>query len=712
MKKGLRFVCGIILAFCLSLCTFSLPVRADAGVTISLTASKLSIGQKVTATINVTGSEVSAYTIYVNYTSALLQYESSSGSAQCGGGSGTLTLSGTGAGSTSIVFTAIANGSASVATGGSEVYDINLDPVAISHASVLISVETEMQPTTTEVDTEQTTQESTEKTTEQSTEQTTENPEERSSNCNLSSLEISPGTLSPEFSKSVTSYYVQVDEDVTAVYVSAQTEDPKAQTTVTGAGLIEPGDNTVNVTVTAENGAVRVYHLRVVAGEDQGMATAEIGGKEYTFSNHQGDLDIPEGFQRTAVPYGSWMVTAFAAPDGGVLCCPMLDENEEMTWFYYDPDKELLLPYTELSAEYNRYVVLPAPEAELPEGFSDTEIMINNQKFQAFQNESLEDRDIYLIYAKRIGGDAGFYYFDAKEMSFQRYAVPAVVEKEVYLTPTDAESTEAVKPEPETKIVQVVDKNSVKKDVLTRVIIFFGLFSAALLLTVILLFIRLRRIRGELQNADDMVRSLAKNKSYVGQAKTSPDVDALVAEVLGTVDAAGGKGDAAEGKGDAVKGKADAAEGKADAAEGMAKPPQGKADAAEGKVKPVQGKADAVEDKVKPVQGKADAVEENIKPAEGKADAVEENIKPAEGKADAVEDKVNSADNKVDTAESESDIEKGRDDSVEGSPNVEKGKTDVADGKAQSGELPIADWKTDPTKEKSIADMVDKIGLK
>ena len=54
---------------------------AGASVTIALSSRTVSIGNTVTATINVSGSDISAYTIYVTYNSSVLEYSSSSGSA-------------------------------------------------------------------------------------------------------------------------------------------------------------------------------------------------------------------------------------------------------------------------------------------------------------------------------------------------------------------------------------------------------------------------------------------------------------------------------------------------------------------------------------------------------------------------------------------------------------------------------------------------------
>lgn len=107
MKQFLKRGLAILTAFILCLQFGKIDAQA-ANVVIALSASTVSVGNNVTATISVSGSDISAYTIYVSYNSSVLQYNSASGSAIVNGGGGTVTASGTSAGSFSISFTAIA----------------------------------------------------------------------------------------------------------------------------------------------------------------------------------------------------------------------------------------------------------------------------------------------------------------------------------------------------------------------------------------------------------------------------------------------------------------------------------------------------------------------------------------------------------------------------------------------------------------------------
>lgn len=82
-----------------------------------------------------------------------------------------------------------------------------------------------------------------------------------SGNNNLSSLSVSPGSIS--FNKGTTNYSVNVDSNVTSVNISATAEDTNAKVTGTGTRNLGYGNNALNVVVTAENGTKKTYVINV-----------------------------------------------------------------------------------------------------------------------------------------------------------------------------------------------------------------------------------------------------------------------------------------------------------------------------------------------------------------------------------------------------------------------------------------------------------------
>lgn len=487
IKRGLAVMIAVFM--CLN---FGNIDAKAANVVIALSSSTVSVGNNVTATISVSGSDISAYTIYVSYNSSVLQYNSASGSAIVNGGGGTVTASGTSAGSFSISFTAIANGSGSITTSGSDVYDINGNAVSISHAGATVTVAT----ASNNNDGNSTTEAG-------GTTETTED-DGRSADCDLSSLQVSPGTLTPAFSADRTTYSLQVDEDVTSVVVSASAADSKATTSVSGANSIQKGKNTVRVTVTAENGAVKVYTINVQAGEDVGDPVATIDGTEYAFVMSEDGLEAPEGFTAGTTTYKDWDVLSFQSPNKKITVVCLKDEEGENHWFIMDAEKDVFTPYQEYSSQYNRYIIMDAPEGvTIPDGFTATKIKIGENEVTAYQSANIADADLYLVYAINVEGEEGFYEYDAKEHAFLRY-VPMTVTQEVLIPATPTQATPSNVPVPKT-----TEKSPFSNPVVIGILVGMGLILVILIVILVIFAGRINKQNKDMLDAEDMIAQLA-----------------------------------------------------------------------------------------------------------------------------------------------------------------------------------------------------------
>ena len=449
---------------------------------------------RFTATISVSGSDISAYTIYVSYNSSVLQYNSASGSAIVNGGGGTVTASGTSAGSFSISFTAIANGSGSITTSGSDVYDINGNAISISHAGATVTVATASNNGDTN---------NGNATTEAG--ETTETTEDdgRSADCDLASLQVSPGTLTPAFSADRTTYSLQVDEDVTSVVVSASAADGNATTSVSGANSIQKGKNTVRVTVTAENGAVKVYTINVQAGEDVGDPVATIDGKEYSFVMNEDGLEAPEGFTAGTTTYKDWDVLSYESPNKKITVVCLKDEDGENHWFIMDAEKDVFTPYQEYSSQYNRYIITAVPDGvAIPDGFKETTLKIGDNSVVAYQSDDIADKDLYLVYAINVEGEEGFYEYDAKEQAFLRY-VPMIVSEEVLVPATPTVAT------PSAPVEVPTEKSPFTNPLVIGIMVGAAVIIVILVVCLVIFAGRINKQNKEMLDAEDMIAQLA-----------------------------------------------------------------------------------------------------------------------------------------------------------------------------------------------------------
>ena len=86
----------------------------------------------------------------------------------------------------------------------------------------------------------------------------------KSSNNYLSSISLNVGNLSPEFYRETFEYTVEnLPEDITEIEVNATAEDERANISGLGVISLEPGENRIQIDVTAENENVREYVLIV-----------------------------------------------------------------------------------------------------------------------------------------------------------------------------------------------------------------------------------------------------------------------------------------------------------------------------------------------------------------------------------------------------------------------------------------------------------------
>lgn len=90
----------------------------------------------------------------------------------------------------------------------------------------------------------------------------------KSSNANLKNMILSVEGLTPAFSKNITSYSLNVGENVDTIKVNASVEHSRATYSVLGNTGLKDGENVVKVKVTAEDGTVKTYTINVLKSDD------------------------------------------------------------------------------------------------------------------------------------------------------------------------------------------------------------------------------------------------------------------------------------------------------------------------------------------------------------------------------------------------------------------------------------------------------------
>lgn len=139
--------------------------------------------------------------------------------------------------------------------------EIQLNPSGVVQRSVTIRSTTTTRATTTTT-----------------TAATTTTTRPRSNDATLSTLQISPGTLTPEFSPENIAYTVNVEYEIATISIIAIPTSNSAIATGTGVKALNVGTNSFVITVTAEDGTTRQYGLLVVRAPE--AVSSEVSSQE------------------------------------------------------------------------------------------------------------------------------------------------------------------------------------------------------------------------------------------------------------------------------------------------------------------------------------------------------------------------------------------------------------------------------------------------
>ncbi len=193
---------------------------------------------------------------------------------------------------------------------------------------------------------------------------------EKSGENSLVSLGISAGKLEPEFKSDIKKYSVTVDSDVEVLYFTYAAANKKAVVSFEGNEALIYGKNNVKVIVTAENGDVREYLIRV-----NRKSKDESGNKQEDFG-----------------------------------------EKNDIGFSVYTKNGSVYM-----ENDYKFRIVDVDESTSIPAGFRKTSVLLYGVNVTAYTMSNDLENDFLIIYCMNENGDKEFYQFDRQEKSLQRY---------------------------------------------------------------------------------------------------------------------------------------------------------------------------------------------------------------------------------------------------------------------------------------------------
>lgn len=399
-------------------------VKAE-GVSLGLSASTVNVGGSVTATVSCPSGYGVDVILSVDNTGVL------------SGGNDTVVVIGDAAGqpnSASVSFSAVGAGTCTITATVRSAGDADGNPVDFGGASAAVTVNnTAQQPTDTNGGN---TGSNTDGTTDgSSTAQTTQ-----SSDNTLKSIVLSNGSLSPAFSPKTKNYTATVDNSVTSLSISATPTDQTAKvTSVSGNDNLQVGENTITITVKAENGVTAKYTIVVTRRDatdpenseaQEEKKSYEINGSNWGISTEITEEEVLQDFTLSSILIDNLEYPCLSFNNGSLDLIKMVSEDGLNTGFFvYDKDQGAIYPFAKISGEEHYVIILMPDVADVPSDYAEVTLAIEGKAdVTAYQKA---DDELYLIYCINDRGEKGWYQYDQVEETYIRYVAPVETVEQV-----------------------------------------------------------------------------------------------------------------------------------------------------------------------------------------------------------------------------------------------------------------------------------------
>lgn len=249
---------------------------------------------------------------------------------------------------------------------------------------------------------------------------TTPKTDDRSKENNLSSLNVSTGTLSPEFSASKTTYKVELTSDVQKITVNAKAKDSKAKVSGTGEHELKVGENNISIVVTAENGSKKTYTISVYVTEKPSVFL-KLGDQNLGILNDLSKADTPKGFEPTKVTVDGKEVTALKNDTLG-LTLLYLQNGEGGSSFYIYENNAISQKFETVTVNGKVYVLINAPDdLESTNGLKKGTVKIGELEVQGWTFEDDAHSNFCIVYLMNEAGEKSLYSYESTEGTIQKY---------------------------------------------------------------------------------------------------------------------------------------------------------------------------------------------------------------------------------------------------------------------------------------------------
>jgi len=163
---------------------------------------------------------------------------------------------------------------------------------------------------------------------------------QKSNDNNLSSITIDKGEITPSFNSSVQEYTINLSPNENAIKILATTAHNKAKVDGIGEKALNPGNNIIELTVTAENGNQKKYTIKVYVDESP-QTFIEYQKKQIGIIRNYEGVTIPENFIKSEHTIEGKQIIIFNNEKLDIIYG--IDEQKEKNFYLFDKEQNKIL---------------------------------------------------------------------------------------------------------------------------------------------------------------------------------------------------------------------------------------------------------------------------------------------------------------------------------------------------------------------------------
>ena len=240
-------------------------------------------------------------------------------------------------------------------------------------------------------------------------------PRAKSTNNDLSSLSVEGYEISPEFSRDVLEYSVDVPNTVDKIMINAKKADSYASVEGTGEVEVLEGTNKFLIIVTSETGNEKTYTLNVNV-EDKDPINVNVEGTDYSVVKNKKALVMPEIFTETTIDINGVNIPAFYSDTTKITLVGLKDTEGKVKLFEYNNGK--YIEYKELKIANT--IIRLIDNDDNKQYFKKDTVLIDDIKYDCLKISS--NSEYVLFYGMNMANAKEDYYlYDTIEETIQRY---------------------------------------------------------------------------------------------------------------------------------------------------------------------------------------------------------------------------------------------------------------------------------------------------